>query len=144
MVAWGIALMTACAAVAGSLVTGWYTRVSGSRQADAVLETVRMTLQDQRSVRLFDLRRGVYAEFLAAAEVLVQTRRTRVGDPSDQPALRRAFAAVLLEGPADTASAARGLVDLLGTGRGSMDEIELRREAFIATAQQALRSGAPS
>ncbi|WP_042395884.1 hypothetical protein [Streptacidiphilus carbonis] len=152
---WGIALMTACAALAGSLVTGWYTRAAGgrqadaarhagNRQADAVLETVRMTLQDQRSVRELDLRRGAYAEFLAAAEVLVLTRRTRVGDPADLPALRRAFSAVLLEGPADAARTARELVDLLGTGHGSLDTIEQRREAFVAAAQQALRPADPA
>ena len=149
---WGIALIAAGAALAGSLVTGWFARAAGGRQADAArhagdrqadaaLATVRMTLADQRSIRLLDLRRGAYAEFLAAAEVLVLTRRTRVGDSGDLPALRRAFAAVLLEGPEAVSAPARGFVDLLSAGRGSLDDLDRERQGFITAAREALGTG---
>ena len=137
-----IALIAAGAAVAGGLVTGGFTHVAGVRRADAVLEAVLTAFRDQRTARELELRRGAYADFLAAAEVLVLTRRTRVGDASDLPALRRAFAAVLLAGPPETGGAARELVDLLGTGHGSLDQVEARREAFVTAARQALLTGA--
>ncbi|AEW95467.1 hypothetical protein SCATT_30960 [Streptantibioticus cattleyicolor NRRL 8057 = DSM 46488] len=65
---WGVALIAAGSALAGSLITGWFTgragssqaaaaRHAGDRQADALLDTVRATLGEQRTIRLLDLRR---------------------------------------------------------------------------------------
>ncbi|MFD9398355.1 hypothetical protein ACFWA4_05980 [Streptomyces sp. NPDC060011] len=75
---WGIALIAAGSAVAGSIVTGWYTRSAGlrqaeaakhagDRQADALLRTVQDTLVEQRRARLEESRRDTYVEFLKAA-----------------------------------------------------------------------------
>lgn len=148
---WGVALITAGSALAGGVITGWFTRGAahrqataarhaGDRQADALLETVRTTLQEQRAVRLLDQRRQTYVQFLEAAEAVILSRRT--GDraaASDRPALQRALGIVQLEGPEPVAQAARELTDAL-KGKGSLDELQSARSAFLTAAQDALRS----
>jgi hypothetical protein len=147
---WGIPLITAGSAIAGSLVTGWYARSAGSkqaaaarhagdRQADALLETVRMTLADSRAVRLLDLRRQTYVEFLEAAEIALQARRTgddRHAEPGDS--LQRAFAAVELEGPEEVTAVARVLIELMPRLSTTLDELEHARSDFIQAARTAL------
>ncbi|AXK34952.1 hypothetical protein DVA86_22210 [Streptomyces armeniacus] len=152
---WGIALVAACSAVAGSLVTGWFTRSAGSRQAaaarhagdrqaDALLDTVRMTLEEQRAVRTLDQRRQTYVRFLDAAETAILTRTTGEGHADDRAALQRAYGAVLLEGPDDAAGAARDLLGCLrGTATASLDDLERARLAFVAAARTALDDDGP-
>ncbi|MET4922517.1 hypothetical protein P3L51_09180 [Streptomyces sp. PSRA5] len=150
---WGIALIAAGSALAGSLVTGWFARSAGmrqaeaaqhagDRQADALLHTVRLTLQEQRAVRLLDLRRQTYVAFLEAAEAATLTSRTGIGPGSDGAALQRAFGAVALEGPADVARAAREVADRLRRD-DSPDDIERAKQTFISAAQAALDPAVP-
>ncbi|MFJ9851124.1 hypothetical protein [Streptomyces sp. NPDC101150] len=150
---WGIALIAAGAALAGSLVTGWYTRSAGTRQAeaarhagdrqaDALLETVRLTLQEQRAVRVLDLRRQTYVAFLEAAEVVMLTSRTGIGVSGDGAALQRAFGAVALEGPVEVARAAGEVVDGLRRQQ-SPDHLERAKREFVSAAQAALDLPAP-
>ncbi|GGZ89977.1 hypothetical protein ACFOOM_08635 [Streptomyces echinoruber] len=151
---WGIALLAAGSALLGSVVTGWFTRGAGhrqaeaarhagDRQADALLETVRLTLEEQRASRVHEARRQTYARFLEAVEAVLLARRTGEGQPTDRSALQRAFGTVLLEGPDDVARIARELMNLLGGSR-SLDDLERERRSFIEAAQRALgRSNRP-
>ncbi|MGW0731599.1 hypothetical protein [Streptomyces sp. NPDC002851] len=151
MTEWGVALIAAGAALAGSVVTGWFAmgaggrqaeaaRHAGDRQADAVLETVRATLHEQRTTRVLDLRRQTYVRFLEAAASAASTLRTGVADGPDQPSLERSLQAVLLEGPAHVAEAARELADRLERSR-PLDDIEEAESAFLTAARQALGLG---
>ncbi|MCT7353050.1 hypothetical protein N4P33_12820 [Streptomyces sp. 15-116A] len=148
MTEWGVGLIAAGSALLGSLVTGWFTRSAGrrqaeaarhagDRQADAVLDTVRMTLEEQRATRLLDGRRQAYVRFLEAAEATALTLRTGEGQPADRSQLHRALAAVLLEGPPETACAAGELVTRL-RGSYTVDEVDEARRAFVEEAQKAL------
>ncbi len=150
---WGTALIAAASAVAGSIVTGWFAfraggrqadaaRHAGDRQADAVLDTVRMTLAEQRAVRLLDLRRQTYVQFLGAAEAVFLARRTGEGSPGDRAALQRSLGALQLEGPAEVARTARELADALRAER-SPDDIGRARLAFIEAARAALAGSGP-
>ncbi|MFE7566840.1 hypothetical protein ACFU76_07730 [Streptomyces sp. NPDC057539] len=145
---WGIALIAAGSALVGSLITGWFTRTAGGRQAeaarhagdrqaDAVLDTVRATLEEQRAVRVLDLRRQTYVRFLESAEVVSLSWRTGHDQPGDRPALQRAFVAVLLEGPEDVSRAARRLVDCLRDA-SSPDDLDHARSEFIDAARGTL------
>ncbi|MCT2590801.1 hypothetical protein LHJ74_12910 [Streptomyces sp. N2-109] len=146
---WGIALISAGSALAGGLVTGWFARSAGvrqadaarhagDRQADALLETVRRTFEEQRTVRLLDLRRQTYLRFLEAAEVVLLARRSSgAGQSGDGPALQRALGAVMLEGPSEVAGAAQELDRCLRTG-GRPDDLEDARRNFITTARGTL------
>jgi hypothetical protein len=150
----GIALIAAGSAIAGSVVTGWFAyragnrqaeaaRHAGDRQADAVLHTVRMTLEEQRAVRLLDLRRQTYVQFLEAAEVVILAHRTGEGlSAGDRAALQRASGAVALEGPHEVAQAARDLVNRLRTSP-SADELGYARRSFIDAAHTALGGPGP-
>ncbi|MFE5666094.1 hypothetical protein ACFQ7W_19435 [Streptomyces niveus] len=146
---WGIALIAAGSALAGSLVTGWFARSAGmkqaeaaqhagDRQADALLHTVRLTLQEQRAVRLLDLRRQTYVAFLEAA-----TPTDRAGFGSDGlVALQRAFGAVELEGPTDVARLAGEVVS--GLRRDDPpDDVERAKLHFTSAAQAALDATVP-
>ncbi|MFI1041530.1 hypothetical protein [Streptomyces hygroscopicus] len=145
---WGIALIAAGSALAGSLITGWFTRSAGSRQADAarhagdrqadaLLDTVRRTLEEQRAVRMMDLRRQTYVQFLEAAETVMSAQRTGEGQASDRSALQRAFGCVLLEGPGEVVRTARELVNVVRASR-SLDDLERAKGNFITAAQDAL------
>ncbi|MFD3580483.1 hypothetical protein [Streptomyces sp. NPDC058644] len=148
---WGIALIAAGSAVAGSLVTGWYSRSAGvkqaeaarhagDRQADALIDTVRLTLREQAAVQVLDARRQTYADFLAAAETTVSAGRTGRGEPGDGADLQRAFAAVSLEGPAEVEAAARDVMHRLRR-HSRPDEVEEARQAFLVIARAALHPG---
>ncbi|WP_425825489.1 hypothetical protein [Streptomyces fractus] len=145
---WGVALIAAGSAIAGSVVTGWYgrsagirqadaSRHAGDRQADALLTSVRMTLgaDERRSAR--EARRATYAEFLAAAETGIVAERTGLGTPEDAPRLHRALSAVTLEGPPTVAEAARQVVDSLRR-HVRQDELREKKEAFIEVAREDL------
>ncbi|MCX4907721.1 hypothetical protein [Streptomyces sp. NBC_00878] len=157
---WGIALIAAGSAVAGSVVTGWYARSAGIRQAvaarhagdrqadamreqaDALLESVRMTLRAESGHREFALRRQTYAEFLGAAEARILTERNGRGQADDDVVLQRALGGVLLEGPPEAAAAAEHLVDCLRR-RVTHDELKHAKLAFVSVAQECCRSRSP-
>ncbi|MDT3399123.1 hypothetical protein RKE29_21160 [Streptomyces sp. B1866] len=145
---WGIALIAAGSALLASAIGGWYGRAAGvrqaeaaryaaDRQADALLGTLRATLADQRAVRLLDLRRQTYVQFLHAVEAVALARRSGDGQAADRRAAHQAFAAVLLEGPADVARAARQVLDAL-RGDGRADDVERARALFTEAARAAL------
>lgn len=149
---WGIALIAAGSALAGSLVTGWFSRSAGirqaeaarhagDRQADAALDTVRLTLREQRAVRVLDLRRQTYVAFLEAAEAAMLAGRTGIAMGGDSSALQRAFGAVTLEGPADVTRAAAEVVEGLRHGQ-SQDRVESAKSDFVSAARTALDPGA--
>ncbi|WP_326769624.1 hypothetical protein OG978_38350 [Streptomyces sp. NBC_01591] len=144
----GIALIAAGAAIAGSAATGWYTRSAGfrqaeaarqagDRQADALLETVRMTLREQAAVRVLDIRRQTYVAFLGAAESRIRAERTGRGPGDDDARLESALGEVVLEGPAEVASAARDVVDRLRRHEAP-DNLLSAKAAFVSAAQEAL------
>ncbi|MFI6005717.1 hypothetical protein ACIA98_35885 [Streptomyces sp. NPDC051366] len=73
---WGIALIAAGSAVAGSIATDWFALTpgrrqavaaehAGNRQADALVATVQATLDEQRRTRTIEQRRHVYLELLS-------------------------------------------------------------------------------
>jgi hypothetical protein len=156
---WGLALVGAGSALAGGVITGWFARSAGARQAaaarhagerqaeaarhagerqaDALLDTVRATLDEQRVTRALEVRRQTYVQFLEAAEIVLSSHRTGAGNVNDLPALRRAFGAVQLEGPADVVRTARELVEGLRAGR-PFDELERARANLIEAARAAL------
>lgn len=152
---WGIALIAAGSAIAGSVVTGWYARSAGirqaaaarhagDRQAEALLESVRMTLRAEAGHREFVLRRQTYAEFLGAAEARILTERNGRGQADDDALLQRALGGVLLEGPPEAAEAAQHLVDRLRSHERP-DELQRAKRAFVSVAHRAAMGaeGAP-
>ncbi|MFF4606033.1 hypothetical protein ACFY12_25240 [Streptomyces sp. NPDC001339] len=145
---WGIALITAGSAIAGSVVTGWYSRSSGirqaeaarhagDRQADALVESVRLTVQAEARQRSLALRRQTYAEFLGAAETRILTERTGRGTSDDEALLQRALGGVALEGPPEVAAAAHHLVACLRRHE-SLDDLHRAKLAFVSAAQECL------
>lgn len=148
---WGIALIAACSAIAGSVVTGWYARSAGirqaaaarhagDRQAEALLESVRMTLHAESGHREFTVRRQAYAEFLGAAEARILAERTGRGQAEDDVLLQRALGGVLLEGPAEAAAAAQHLVDCLRRHERP-DELKRAKLDFVSVAQECCQPG---
>lgn len=153
---WAIALIAAGSAIGGSVVTGWYTRGAGikqaeaarhagDRQADALLDTVRMTLHEGADVRVLDLRRQTYVHFLEAAEAAIVANRTGIGSgispAGDVANLQRALVGVTLEGPAEVSQAARELVDRLRR-HVPPDDVEHAKADFLAEARAALNPAA--
>ncbi|MER7805123.1 hypothetical protein ABTX71_32945 [Streptomyces parvulus] len=147
---WGIALIAAGSAIAGSVVTGWYTRSAGirqaaaarhagDRQADALLESVHMTLRADSSHRKLALRRQIYADFLGAAETRILTERNGRGQADDAAVLQRALSGVLLEGPPEAAAAAQHLVDCLRR-HVKPDELTHAKQEFVSVAQESCQS----
>ncbi|CAL9499313.1 hypothetical protein SUDANB145_03384 [Streptomyces sp. enrichment culture] len=146
---WGIALIAAGSAIAGSVVTGWYSRSAGlrqaaaarhagDRQADALLESVRMTLRAESGHRESALRRQTYAEFLGAAEARIVAERNGRGQADEDVLLQRALGGVLLEGPPEAADAAQRLVEALRRHERP-DEVKRAKLAFVAVAQECCR-----
>jgi hypothetical protein len=147
---WGIALIAAGSAIAGSVVTGWYSRSSGirqaeaarhagNRQADAVLESVRITIQAEAGLRALAQRRQTYAEFLGAAETRILTERTGRGHRDDEILLQKALGGVVLEGPAEVAAAAQHLVDCLRRHEAP-DDLNQAKLAFVAAARESMQA----
>jgi uncharacterized protein (DUF2267 family) len=139
---WAVALIAAGAALAGSVVTGWYSRAAGIRQADAVLAAARATLAGEAALRARALRRQTYAEFLAAAGDRVLAERTGRGPAGDEAALHRAAGAVDLEGPAAVSDAARAVVGALRR-HASPDELRAAERDFTEAARAALAAPLP-
>jgi hypothetical protein len=149
MSGWATALIAAGSAIGGGAVTGWFTwgagirqaeaaRHAGDRQADALLDTVRMTLHEQAAVRALDLRRQTYVRFLESAEAVIVAGRTGIAAPNgDSTAPQRALVGVTLEGPAEVAAAARELVDRLRR-HASPDDLERAKAEYISAVQAAL------
>ncbi|MFJ9963509.1 hypothetical protein [Streptomyces avermitilis] len=147
----GIALIAAGSAIAGSIVTGWYARGPGIRQAaaarhagdrpaDALLESVRMTLRAESDHRGFALRRQTYGEFLGAAEARILAERNGRRQGDDDVLLQRTLGGVLLEGPPDAADAAQHLVDCLRRHERP-EELKRAKPAFVSVAQERCRAG---
>ncbi|MFI1726886.1 hypothetical protein [Streptomyces sp. NPDC020489] len=131
-------------------VTGWYgrsaglrqaeaARHAGDRQADALLESVRLTIQSEQVQRSLAQRRQIYVEFLGAAEARALTERTGKGGSDDEALLQRTLSAVVLEGPPGVAAAARHLVDCLRRHE-LPDDVDRAKSAFVAVVQEK-RSG---
>ncbi|MFI7008621.1 hypothetical protein [Streptomyces sp. NPDC050145] len=150
---WAVALIAAGAALAGSVVTGWYgrsagirqaeaARHAGERQADALLASVRLTLSGEARLRAQELRRRTYTEFLAAADDRLLAERTGRGQGGDEAALHRAAGAVELEGPDEVAGAARALVAALRR-HASPDDLRDAKRQFTEAARTALATAAP-
>ncbi|GAA2880754.1 hypothetical protein [Streptomyces mexicanus] len=144
----GIALITAGAAIAGSVVTGWYSRSAGARQAEAarhagdrqaeaLLESVRMTLQGADIQRAVALRQQVYAEFLGAAEARILAERTGRSNGDPELPLQRAYAGVVLEGPPEAAAAAGAFLESLRR-HDTLDDLHRAKTNFITEAQRAV------
>ncbi|KAB8161292.1 hypothetical protein FH609_027520 [Streptomyces sp. 3MP-14] len=140
MTEWGVALIAAGSALLASLISGIFARSAGRRQAAAMLETVRITVEQQRQERALAARRATYLRFLDAAETVLLARRVGGSTAEDRAALQRAMGAVQLEGPGPAVNEASALLEALRRERG-LDELERARFAFIAAAREALRAG---
>ncbi|PAZ17264.1 hypothetical protein CLM62_03135 [Streptomyces sp. SA15] len=137
LVALFAALIGAGAALAGSLISARSTRAAGERQAEAALHTLRLSLEEQRAVRVLDQRRQTYVRFLEAADAVAVTRRTGEGQSSDLSDLQRAYGVLLLEGPAEPAAAAHALMEAFRK-HASLGELDTHRREFIESARTAL------
>jgi formiminotetrahydrofolate cyclodeaminase len=118
---WGIALIAAGSAVAGSIATGWFTRNAGhrqaaaaehagNRQAEALIATVQATLDEQRRARRMDQRRQVYLRFITVGQMPRSTPEER--RDADQ-CMEEAMSLIHLEGPPDVVAAAQMFVTTL-------------------------------
>lgn len=153
---WGIALIAAGSAVAGSIVTGWFTKAAGTRQAaaarhagdrqaDALMATVQATLDEQRRSRALDLRRQIYLQFVEAADL---PRRNREERGICATRMEAALTAIDLEGPESVRAAAHAyqqeiLVERQAEGSRvllplNLGEMVARRFTFIRAARAAL------
>ncbi|MWA15439.1 hypothetical protein E5671_40735 [Streptomyces sp. BA2] len=149
-------MIAAGSAVAGSIVTGWFTRSAGQRQAaaarhagdrqaDALLATVQATLDDQRRARAIDRRRQVYLEFTEAAhQVFVQGRTT----PEHVARLTHMSWAVGLVGPRSVDDAADALCQEVSSLTGESlsfdeDRVASLYFAFQESARRALDENIP-
>ncbi|MFE0383937.1 hypothetical protein ACFW1F_07605 [Streptomyces bungoensis] len=145
---WGVALIAAGSAVAGSIVTGWYTRSAGirqaeaakhagDRQADALLHTVRATLDDQRLARMEDRRRQTYIAFLEVVDDLSR-------DSQSLELFRKmndALVHVSIEGPQPVVAAALEYGRLAFTwdsDRNLLQPLVEARTTYIAAVRTAL------
>ncbi|MGI5406628.1 hypothetical protein ACQEV9_07510 [Streptomyces chartreusis] len=144
---WGIALIAAGSAVAGSIVTGWFTRSTGlrqaeaarhagDRQADALLHTVQATLDEQRRSRVDERRRQTYIDFLDAAEGIAWLSSN---DAHELSPLLRAIASVSLEGPEPVEEAARALLPPIQEIRDARRRQNSQAEEEAGTAFRAAR-----
>jgi hypothetical protein len=140
---WGVALIAAGSAIAGSVVTGWLTRSAGLRQAAAaqlageeqaaaarhageqqaaaVLKTVQQTLEAQARSQQLEAKREVYVAFLQAAQALAEDRKRARGalDETLLDDAQRAYQVLRLEGPANVAAQGHFLMEAIV---GSQDD----------------------
>ncbi|MBC9719407.1 hypothetical protein H9Y04_43545 [Streptomyces sp. TRM66268-LWL] len=98
---WVSVLAGAGGAVAASAVTGWFTRGSAMRQADAQVESTHAAIKAEARLCSLESRRHIYAELLAAVESALLTERTGRGQTEDPALLHKTLGALILEGPAD-------------------------------------------
>ncbi|MFF6903540.1 hypothetical protein [Streptomyces hydrogenans] len=144
---WGIALIAAGSAVAGSITTGFFAWKAGHRQAAAaeaagqaqaaaLVSTVQATLDEQRRARATDQRRQVYVEFLDAAQCCQINRTEDTGSR-----LLRAESMVYVVGPEDVARASSEYCQLAlvrSPSEQEKDAAEDARVAYIAAVRGAL------
>ncbi|MFF6844625.1 hypothetical protein ACFY8X_38545 [Streptomyces tanashiensis] len=139
---WGIALIAAGSAIAGSIVTGFFAWKAGHRQAAAaeaagqaqaaaLISTVQATLDEQRRARLLDQRRQAYVEFLDAAQCC-QLNRTH----ETQSRMMRAESMMYVDGPQSVAAAASQYANQVLTS--TLEEAEGARVAYLMTVHTAL------
>lgn len=155
-----IALIAAGSALAGSGLTGWFTALAGRRQAvaaeyagekqaEALILTVRQTLDEQRIARVQDVRRAAYADFLMAADHAYAERDAPLvyGPQPERPtppkSFRTALASVAIEGPAEVERCAVALLLSLEDERWRAG-FPLGRANFVAAARRALGNWDPA
>jgi hypothetical protein len=155
-----IALIAAGSALAGSALTGWFTiaagrrqaaaaRYAGDEQAQAVIDTVNRTLDEQRVARIQDARRRVYSDFLTAFDNAHVLRGSVIHSSAEQVEatikLKLHEGLIDLEGP----ESVRQAVDELQTALanlptdapappGARERIRPLRQAFLDVARQAI------
>ncbi|MFD3991409.1 hypothetical protein [Streptomyces sp. NPDC058583] len=156
---WGIAILAAASAIAGSLVGGYFARGAGKRQAsaaiaaaehqvDALFSTVRDTLDEQSRARVVDARRQAYVQLLSAVDgyaMLLGARfvsRAPGAEDEARIALRTALSLVDLEGPVEVSAAAKELADDLFDAPQDREGVPMsvpeKRAVFMDAARQAL------
>ncbi len=164
---WGVALIAAGSAIAGSVVTGWLTRRAGLRQAaaaqlageeqaaaarhageqqaEAVLKTVQQTLEAQARAQRLEAKREVYVAFLQAAQALVEDRKRDRGalDEVLLSEAQRTYQVLRLDGPNNVAAKAhylmQAIVDSLDDPSVGTAEIERCLYHYITVAQRHLQ-----
>ncbi|MFF8840489.1 hypothetical protein [Streptomyces sp. NPDC015130] len=140
---WGIALIAAGSAILGSSVTGFFAWKAGHRQAaaaeaagqaqaEALMTTVQVTLDEQYRARMAGHRRVAYIEFLEAVAELDLEQ----SDENGKRALR-SLNVISLEGPGRVFQAAKEYANS-AAGQAQPNEVEEKRQAYIAAARYAL------
>ncbi|WP_331728789.1 hypothetical protein OG693_39415 (plasmid) [Streptomyces sp. NBC_01259] len=147
---WVSAAIGAGSAVFGGVVTGWFTRSAGhrqadaaahagNRQADALIATVQVTLDEQRDARALDRRREAYAQFLDAMQSL---HLGASSEPADLLGASHARNLVILEGPPSVTDAAHKYFYAVAAELRSGDDegaADATYKAFMQAATAALR-----
>ncbi|MFF2411772.1 hypothetical protein [Streptomyces sp. NPDC058092] len=148
---WVSAAIGAGSAVVGGIVTGWFTRSAGhrqadaakhagDRQADALIATVQETLEEQRAQSRWEARRNVYVQFLDAVGS-VASRGPITGQPEPVSGMR-AYLLLELEGPEEVVRCGRALVESASWSsrlvQDGSDAFAEARAAFIRAAQVAI------
>ncbi|MGW6521737.1 hypothetical protein [Streptomyces sp. NPDC054962] len=164
---WGVALIAAGSALAGSVVTGWFARSAGVRQAaaaelageqqaaaarhageqqaEAVVKTVQQTLEAQIRAQQLEAKRAVFVDFLQAAQSLVEDRRRDRGalDEALLTEAQRAYQVLLLDGPVNVAAQAhflmQAITDSLDDPSVGAAEIDRCVRHYISVAQHHLQ-----
>ncbi|MFF4574862.1 hypothetical protein [Streptomyces sp. NPDC001410] len=164
---WGVALIAAGSAIAGSVVTGWLTRSAGLRQAaaaqqagedqaaaarhagekqaEAVLKTVQQTLEAQARTQQLEAKREVYVAFLQAAQALAEDRKRDQGslDEALLAEAQRTYQVLRLEGPDNVTAQAHFLMqaidDSLNDPSVGAAEMDRHLHHYVTVAQLHLR-----
>ncbi|MFG2841093.1 hypothetical protein ACGFYE_39655 [Streptomyces zaomyceticus] len=141
---WGIALIAAGSAIAGSIVTGFLAwkaghrqagaaEHAGNRQADALIATVQATLDEQRRARTEERRRQVYADLLTAGQAW------ELGASDGEHQTLSAFHRVEMEGPEYVAEAALDYASAAGgASRDPVYGSAPARETYLKATRRAL------
>jgi hypothetical protein len=148
---WVSAAIGAGSAILGGLMTGWFTRSAGhrqaaaaahagNRQADALISTVRETLDEQRAQAHWEARRNVYAQFLDS--VGDKASRGAISGPSETTETVRAFLLLELEGPEPVIQSGAAFSQAAGWERrqspGGARALSVARNEFVRAARAAL------
>ncbi|MGA5435461.1 hypothetical protein ACPCIZ_12805 [Streptomyces cellulosae] len=143
-----VAAISAGSAVAGAAVGGWFARSAGlrqaeaarhagDRQADAMVHTVQETLEDQRTARVEERRRGTYLRFLEA----VHGATDEPGNPARLGELQLALVEVTLDGPDYVTRTAFRIQECLHEWLEDGSRLEVLHDAqadFVVAARRAL------
>jgi len=148
---WVSAAIGAGSAVVGGIVTGWFTRSAGhrqadaaahagNRQADALISSVRETLDEQRAQSHWEARRNVYVQFLDAVGSRAGGGYGLLFQSGDETAVPRAFMLLELEGPTEVVQSGRALMEAVDRRRGpeGLSAFDAARVAFINVARSAM------